>query len=69
MIEEQRDVIKKDIERKGEETMGAFKKFESRWAALKPKAMDEFDMATAVETADKMKEWRAEWETLQEQMQ
>lgn len=56
VIEQQREVVKQDIQKRGEDLAISLDKFASRWTALKPKTIDELDMQSAVENAEKVKE-------------
>ena len=40
-------------------------KFYNRWQTLKPKERNELDRETAIETSEKMKEWREQWDELE----
>lgn len=68
VIERQKEVIRKDIERKGEELHQAMQKFAARWEALKPKSMDQMDWSEANEAADKVRDWRQDWQSLRDRL-
>ena len=63
-IEEQKNIVKAEIDNKVKNTGEDIEKFFARWSALKPKEKDELDRETAAETAKKMKEWREEWDVI-----
>ena len=68
VIERQKEVIRKDIERKGDELLLAMQKFATRWEALKPKSIDQMNWSEAIETADKVREWRQDWQSMRDRM-
>jgi dynein heavy chain 2, cytosolic len=67
-IEQQREVVKKDIIKRAEDTAIAIQKFEARWNALKPKPLEELQMETAIENSERIKEWREDWNSLKERV-
>ena len=68
VIEQQREVVKQDIANRTEDLSTALEKFASRWQALKPKPLDEIDMESAIEQAERVKEWRNDWQALKDQI-
>ena len=65
MIDEQKNVLKQETDKRiGALNMELEKTF-NRWEALKPKETTEMDRETAIETSEKMKEWREKWEELE----
>ena len=68
IIEQQRETVKKDIQKRIEETSQALEKFEARWNALKPKPLEELKMETAVENSERIKEWREDWSSLKDKV-
>ena len=65
MIEEQKKVVRQELNKRLQEGQVQLDKFNSRWTALKPKSFSEMNREDALETADKMKEWHGEWEKLE----
>jgi dynein heavy chain 2 len=68
MIEEQRDVLRNEIDSRIKEVNNELEKFYSRWIALKPKEMNDMDKEQAFECSEKMKEWRVEWDNLEKKV-
>ena len=68
IIEQQREMVKKDIHKRVEEVATALEKFESRWNALKPKPLEELKMESAIENCERIKEWREDWNALKERI-
>lgn len=68
IIEQQRELVKKDIQKRIEETSSALEKFEARWNALKPKPLEELKMESALENSERIKEWREDWNNLKEKV-
>ncbi|OMJ92391.1 hypothetical protein SteCoe_4833 [Stentor coeruleus] len=66
IIEQQREVVKKDIQKRIDELALALEKFESRWNALKPKPLEELKMETAIESSERIREWREDWNGLKD---
>ena len=68
MIEEQKNVVKSEIDQRIRNVNVEIEKFYARWSALKPKEMDEMDNEIAEETTVKMKDWRKEWDIIEKKI-
>lgn len=69
VIEQQREVVRQDLQKKTTDLNAALDKFSARWSALKPKPIDELDLASANEQFERVKEWRADWQTMRDRME
>jgi len=69
IIEQQREVVKQDLLKKSTDLNLALDKFAARWSALKPKPIDELDLASANEQFERVKEWRADWQAMRDRME
>lgn len=65
MIDEQKNVLKKETDKRIQALNGELEKTFNRWEALKPKERSDMDRETAMETSEKMKEWREKWDELE----
>eukprot|EP01022_Parablepharisma_sp_SALTPOND_P023029 TRINITY_DN475_c0_g1_i1.p1 TRINITY_DN475_c0_g1~~TRINITY_DN475_c0_g1_i1.p1 ORF type:complete len:3195 (-),score=434.63 TRINITY_DN475_c0_g1_i1:26360-35944(-) len=63
-IEQQKNIVKAEIDNRIASLNADIDKFFARWTALKPKEIDELDHDSASEMAKKMKEWKEEWDVL-----
>ena len=65
MIDEQKNVLKQETDKRVQTLNSELEKTFNRWEALKPKETSDMDRETAMETSEKMKEWREKWEELE----
>lgn len=68
MIDEQKNVLKQETDKRIKALNGELEKTFNRWEALKPKDMSDMDRETAMETSEKMKEWREKWDELEKKI-
>ena len=68
-IEEQKNLVKAEIDTRIVSLNTDIDKFFSRWTALKPKEMDEMDRDAAAEMSKKMREWKEEWDVVEKRIQ
>ena len=68
LIEEQKNVVKTEIDSRIIKLNQDIEKFYARWSALKPKERDQIDRNSAKEIALKMKEWREDWSVLEKRI-
>jgi len=69
MIDEQKKVLKQETDKRISSINTDLEKFYNRWQTLKPKERNELDWETAIETSEKMKEWREQWDELEKRTQ
>ena len=65
MIDEQKNVLKQETYKLIHTFNGELEKTYNRWEALKSKDMSGIYRETAMETSEKMKEWRDKWDELE----
>ena len=65
IIDEQKNVLKQETYKRIHKLNGKLEKTYNKLEALKPKDMSDMDRETAMETSEKMKEWRDKWNELE----
>lgn len=68
MIDEQKNVLKQETDKRIQALNGELEKTFNRWEALKPKERSDMDREMAMETSEKMKEWREKWDELEKKI-
>lgn len=68
MIDEQKNVLKQETDKRISALNSELEKTFNRWEALKPKERGDMDRETAMETSEKMKEWREKWDELEKKI-
>ena len=58
-------MLKQETDKRIQSINSDLEKFYTRWTTLKPKERTELDRETAIETSEKMKEWREQWDELE----